>query len=103
MSVVHVPQAKSLNPQPFNPPENLSEGADGLNPSLKNCLIEKCLAQLGKNELLGEPYVKDYLNDQKRRNCRPNTIRCNFTTLKLFLSYLKERGRTSWKPLPKRT
>jgi len=101
MSVAHVPQANSLNPQPFNPPDNLSDGADRLNPSLKNCLIEKCLTQLGKNELLGEPYVKDYLNDQKRRNCRPNTIRCNFTTLKLFLSYLKERGRTSLETITK--
>ena len=95
MSVSYVPQAKFLNQPPFNPPDNLSEDADGLNPSLKNCLIEKYLTQVGKNDLLGEPYVKDYLNDQKRRNCRPNTIRCNFSTLKLFLSYLKERGRTS--------
>ena len=95
MSAAHVPQAKFLNQQPCNPPDNLSEGADGLNPGLKNSLMEKCLTQLGKNDLLGEPYVKDYLNDQKRRNCRPNTIRCNFSTLKPFLSYLKERGRTS--------
>jgi len=95
MSVAYVPQASFLNPQPFKPTDNLSDGSDGLNPSLKSCLIEKYITQLGKNELLGEPYVKDYLNDQKRRNCRPNTIRCSFSALKLFLSYLKERGRTS--------
>jgi len=34
------------------------------------------------------------LYDLKRRNCRPSTIRSNFTTLMLFLSYLKERDRT---------
>jgi hypothetical protein len=54
MSVAYVPQASFLNPQPFNPPDNLSDVSDGLNPSLKNCLIEKYLKQLGKNELLGE-------------------------------------------------
>jgi site-specific recombinase XerD len=64
-------------------------------------VIEKCFKQLGNQELLGGPYVKDYLYDQKRRNCRPNTIRCNFTTLKLFLSYLKERGRTSLETITK--
>ena len=48
-----------------------------------------------EKELLGEPYVQDYLHDQKRRNCRPSTIRSNFATLMVFLSYLKERGRTS--------
>ncbi len=34
-------------------------------------LIEKYLKQLAAKELLGEPYVRDYLHDQKRRNCRP--------------------------------
>jgi integrase/recombinase XerD len=59
-------------------------------------LIEKYLKQLAAKELLGEPYVRDYLHDQKRRNCRPSTMRSNCATLKVFLSYLRqERGRTS--------
>ena len=59
-------------------------------------LIEKYLKQLAAKELLGEAYVRDYLHDQKRRNCRPNTMRSNCGTLVVFLSYLKqERGRTS--------
>jgi len=59
-------------------------------------LIEKYLKQLAAKELLGEPYVRDYLHDQKRRNCRPNTMRSNCATLVVFLSYLtQERGRTS--------
>ena len=95
MSVAYVPQASFLNPQPFNPSDNLSDGSDRLNPSLHSCLIEKYLTQLGKIELLGEPYVKDYLNDQNRRNCRASNICNNFITLLLFLSYLQDRGRTS--------
>ncbi len=59
-------------------------------------LIEKYLKQLATKELLGEPYVRDYLHEQKRRNCRPNTMRSTCATLVLFLSYLtQERGRTS--------
>ena len=59
-------------------------------------LIEKYLKQLAGKELLGEAYVRDYLHDQKRRNCRPNTMRSNCGTLVVFLSYLKQgRGRTS--------
>jgi site-specific recombinase XerD len=58
-------------------------------------LIEKYLKQLAGKELLGESYVRDYVHDQKRRNCRPNTMRSNCGTLVVFLSYLKqERGRT---------
>ncbi len=94
MTVEHVPQAKTQPRRPFSPPESPDQATDALAPGLKNSLIEKCLKQLVKRGLFGRPYVKDYLSDLKRRNCRPSTIRCNFTTLMLFLSYLKQRGRT---------
>jgi len=59
-------------------------------------LIEKYLKQLAAKKLFGEPYVREYMQDQKRRNCRPATMRGNFATLVIFLCYLKqERGRTS--------
>ncbi len=59
-------------------------------------LIEKYLKQLAAKGLLGETYVRDYVHDQKRRNCRFSTMRSNCATLVVFLSYLKqERGRTS--------
>jgi integrase/recombinase XerD len=95
MTVEHAPQAKIQHPRPFSPPESPNPVTDGLNPGFQNCPVEKCLKQLGQKELLGGSYVQDYLHDQKRRHCRPNTIRHNFMTLMLFLSYLKKRGRTS--------
>ena len=49
----------------FKPPVSAPQETDELN------LIEKCLKQLAAKELSGGPYVKDYLHDQKRRNCRP--------------------------------
>jgi integrase/recombinase XerD len=95
MTVEHVPQAKTHHRPPFNPPESPPPVPDGLNTGLQNHLIEKCLKQLVKKGLLGRPYVQDYLYDQKRRNCRPSTIRSSFSTLMVFLSYLKERGKSS--------
>lgn len=99
MTIEQVPQEKSQYRRPFSESGSPHREMAGLNPSLQSLLIERCLKQLGEKVLLGEPYLKDYLYDQKRRNCRPNTIRSNFMTLRLFLSYLKERGRTSceWK------
>ena len=38
-------------------------------------------------------YVADYLYDQHRRNCRPNTIRSSSTAIFLFLSHLQSIGR----------
>jgi site-specific recombinase XerD len=92
MTVEHAAVAKPR--RPFSPSESPHPETDALTPRLKNPLIAKCLKQLVKKGLFGRPFVKDYLYDLKRRNCRPNTIRSNFTTLMLFLSYLKERGRT---------
>jgi integrase/recombinase XerD len=94
MAVEHVLQENFVDRQPFNPPENPDQEMDALIPR-KNPLIEKCLGQLAEKGLFGRPCVQDYLYDQKRRNCRPNTIRNNFVTLRIFLSYLKEKGRTS--------
>jgi integrase/recombinase XerD len=74
----------------FQTPENSPPATAELN------LIDKYLKQLAEKELPGDLYVQDYLQDQKRRHCRPSTIRGNFATLVVFLSYLKkERGRTS--------
>ena len=90
----HVPQAKIQHRRPFSPPESPDHGTDALNPRLKNPLIEKCLKQLAKKGLFGRQYVKDYLYDLKRRNCRANTILSYVRMLMVFLFYLKERGRT---------
>ena len=90
MAMEKVPQEEFPYHQLFAPPESPAPGTDQLN------LIERFLKQLAEKGLSGGSYVQDYLHDQKRRNCRPNTIRSNFMTLMIFLSYLKEaRGRTS--------
>jgi len=94
MTVEHVPQEKSQHHRPFSASESPYRETDAVTPRLKNPLIEKCLKQLVKKGLFGRPYVQDYLYDRKRRNCRPNTILGYFTMLLVFLSYLKERGRT---------
>ncbi|MBU4231435.1 MAG: site-specific integrase, partial [Proteobacteria bacterium] len=94
MAIEHVLQEKFVDLQPFNPPESPDQETDALTPR-KNPLIEKWLGQLAEKGLFGRPYVKDYLYGLKRRNCRPSTIRSYGSTLLLFLSYLKERGRVS--------
>ena len=73
----------------FKPPESPPPETAELS------LIDKYLKQLAAKELLGGPYVRDYLHEQKRRNCRPRTMRSSCATLVVFLSYLKERNRTS--------
>jgi len=91
MAITQVPQEKIPDRQPCHPPKSPPPVTD----SPQHDLIEKCLQQLVKKGLGGQPYVQGFLYDQKRRNCRPSTIRSNFTTLLVFLSYLKEKDRIS--------
>jgi site-specific recombinase XerD len=91
----HVPQAKIQHRWPVSPPANPHQEIHALIPRQENPFIEKYLQKLVQKGLFGRAYVKDYLYDQKRRNCRPSTIRQNFSNLVVFLSYLQERGRTS--------
>ena len=93
MTSAQVPQEESSDRLPFHPPESPPSVAGSFR--LRDCQLAKWLKQLGEKELFGGPYIKEYLDDRKRRNCRLNTLRGYFTTLTVFLSYLKERGRTS--------
>jgi integrase/recombinase XerD len=93
MTITQIPQEEFSDRLPFRPPENPAPFASSFR--LQDCHIEKWINHWGEKGLFGGPYLEEYLYDRKRRNCRPNTLRGYFTTLMVFLSYLKERGRTS--------
>ena len=64
------------------------------NSNQKSLLIKKYLKRLSDNDLFGRPHVKSYLTELHRRGCRPNTIRQRFTSIFLFISFLKGKGRS---------
>ena len=73
---------------------NMSDSKESPHLESRHLQISIYLKKLHDRGLFGWPYVRDYLSDQKRRNCRLSTIQNSFMTLALFLSYLKERGHT---------
>ena len=93
MIVAQVPQEKFQDHLPFHPPENQPSITGSVGP--RDGHLEKWLRQLEGKDLFGGAHVQEYLYDRKRRNCRLTTLRGYFTTFMVFLSYLKERGRTS--------
>ena len=76
-------------PQPNVDPGNRTEDA----PKFNNPEIIRILKSISDRCLCGYDYVNQYLRDLYRRNCRPNTIRGNGTTIILFLTFLKSIGR----------
>jgi hypothetical protein len=70
----------------------VSDSGESALPESRHHQINTYLKKLQGLGFFGRAQVKDYLSDQQRRNCRPNTLKSSFGTLALFFSYLKERG-----------
>jgi len=62
-------------------------------------LIQRCQERIVENELFGESYILEYLNDQRRRCCRPSTIKNTYLNILLFIKYLKQAGHSCLKTI----
>jgi len=62
--------------------------------SYRQQVLERLLANICAKDLIGKAFVEQYLRDQYRRNCRPNTLRLAATSLTLFLTFFRKLGKT---------
>ena len=51
--------------------------------------LDKLLNKLSLKNIIGLDHAKQYLRHKYRQNCKANTLKNDFTTITLFLSYLK--------------
>ncbi len=56
--------------------------------------LDKLLNKLSQKDIVGLDYAKEYLRHKYRQNCKANTLKNDFTTITLFLSYLKSCGKS---------
>ena len=56
--------------------------------------LEAALTKLSEKEIPGKAYIKEYLRDQYRRHCRPNTLRNSLIAIDQFLDFIKRAGKT---------
>jgi len=56
--------------------------------------LDKLLAKLSQRDIVGLDHAKEYLRHKYRQNCKANTLKNDFTTITLFLSYLKNYGKS---------
>lgn len=62
--------------------------------SARQQLLDRILANISEQDLLGKSYVEEYLRHKYRRNCKSNTLRQAATSLVQFLSFFANRGNT---------
>jgi integrase/recombinase XerD len=55
--------------------------------------LDKLLAKLSQKDIIGLDQAKEYLRHKYRQNCKANTLKNDFSTITLFLSYLKRCGK----------
>jgi site-specific recombinase XerD len=56
--------------------------------------LDTLLAKLSQKDIIGLDHAKEYLRHKYRQNCKANTLKNDFTTITLFLSYLKSCGKS---------
>lgn len=55
--------------------------------------LQHVLKKLSAMQIAGKGHVEEYLRDQHRRNCRPNTLRNSLIAIESFLVFIKQRGK----------
>jgi len=67
-------------------------------PAAKSCVrqqvLDRILAQIFEQDLLGKSFVEQYLRHKYRRNCKANTLRQAAISLVQFLSFFASKGNT---------
>jgi integrase/recombinase XerD len=56
--------------------------------------LDKLLSKLSLKDIVGLDHAKEYLRHKYRQNCKANTLKNDFTTITIFLSYLKSCGKS---------
>jgi len=56
--------------------------------------LDTLLTKLSQRDIVGLDHAKQYLRHKYRQNCKANTLKNDFTTITLFLSYLKSCGKS---------
>jgi len=56
-------------------------------------VLDRLLDKLSQKDIIGLDAAREYLRHKYRQNCKANTLKNDFTTIMLFLSYLTKCGR----------
>jgi integrase/recombinase XerD len=56
--------------------------------------LDRLLDKLSQKDIVGLDAAREYLRHKYRQNCKANTLKNDFTTITLFLSYQKKCGRS---------
>jgi site-specific recombinase XerD len=60
--------------------------------SARQQVLDRLLNKIAEQNLLGKPYVEQYLRHKYRRNCKANTLRQAAISLEQFLLFFANRG-----------
>jgi len=68
--------------------------SDGFRTESRRQGLDNTLSKLSEKDIPGKSYINDYLRDQYRRHCRPNTLRNSLIAIDQFLGFITRAGKT---------
>jgi integrase/recombinase XerD len=89
---LYTPLELQIQPRPFPARE---PGVDLRKQEGKESMLDRLLGKIQSGEFIGREYAEQYLRDQHRRGCRPNTMRGSVKGISLFLSFVTRAGKTA--------
>ena len=60
----------------------------------RQSVLDHLLARISASGLIGTDHAEEYLRDQYRRGCRPNTMRGSTKAILMFLEFVSQSGKT---------
>jgi integrase/recombinase XerD len=74
--------------------QNLAQQRCDQQSEINRKMLDTLLAKLSQKDIIGIDRAKEYLRHKYRQNCKANTLKNDFSTITLFLSYLKRCGKS---------
>jgi integrase/recombinase XerD len=88
---LYSPLELQIQPEPWH--GQLSE-VEAVKQESRQSVLDHFLERISASECIGREYAKEYLRDQYRRNCRPNTLRCSTKAILMFLEFVMRSGKS---------
>jgi integrase/recombinase XerD len=75
------------------PLENNERSFRGFGTENRRQGLDTTLRKLSEKDIPGKAYITEYLRDQYRRHCRPNTLRNSLIAIDQFLDFITQAGK----------
>jgi len=88
---LYTPLELQIQPEPWH--QQVFD-VEAVAPEPRQSVLDHLLERISAGGLIGREHAEEYLRDQYRRGCRPNTMRGSTKAILMFLEFVMRSGKT---------